>query len=783
MIRLKNLTKFYYSGESVSLALDYVSLQFDVGDFVVVTGESGSGKSTLLKVISGLETYEDGEMYLNGVKTSAFGEEDWEELRREQIAMVYQDYRLLDNYSVVENVESVLLICEKRLGVMTPKERREKAVSYLNMVGLSAQAGQKAGHISSGQKQRLGIARALAKQTKIIIADEPTGNLDAENGSQIMELFGELAKNHLVLVVTHNIEQAEPYITRRVRLFDGSVTEDVRVRPNRTEVREEPSEIIKESGDTSNQQEAPQGQTVTKGEKGKGKRIGTLTRMELKGTPVLSILLFVFFLCSAFSMLFVLGIFAENQDDLNARAITGMAFLNKADTRLVIRTKDGSTADRDVLKKMAGISHVVCVDAYDTVNDINYMYRENQDYEQEKKYTGITGYQKKKITLTDFTHYMRSETCISEHDLKEGHLPESYFDIVVGSEDADLYGTAFPVYFCAPNVWGTEVYICLELKVVGVCGNINNQIYFDEELCRALSMAANDISATAVYHVEKDVAYQDDPQKDYSFVTDKSYSAILLYNPELEEDEIRIPEEKLVNLEHTQKDGILVNERILEEGQIQIRNPDSTGPEDFLSAEYEARVDEKGMNSHNRILEIGRKLCDDIFKEANLSQASIYMDYYANTDRVIKALDEYGYDLVSVIRISEGDYDDDKVSAQIISLAISAGAALIFLFGDLAVLIMMMRTKRNDYQVLLALGLEEKAITAIIVRQVFFLAGTAFAAAPVISLFAVAAGAERLRSMMYYFRVTHVMVYFLYAIVIVLLCGRLSGRSGKKMRR
>ena len=224
MIRLENIYKYYYSESSVTQALRNVNLEFSKGEFVAITGESGSGKTTLLNVISGIDTYDEGEMYVNGQPTFQYDDDDWEAYRRNKIGFVFQNYNLIGHYTVLDNMISALLI----LGV-GEKKAEKKALKYLEKVGLKGFEKSRASKLSSGQKQRLAIARALAKETDIIMADEPTGNLDSETGLQIIKLLAELSKEKLVIMVTHNYEQAQDYVTRKVKIHDGEIVLDVAV--------------------------------------------------------------------------------------------------------------------------------------------------------------------------------------------------------------------------------------------------------------------------------------------------------------------------------------------------------------------------------------------------------------------------------------------------------------------------------------------------------------------------------------------------------------------------
>jgi len=216
MLKLQNISKYYHSNDVVALGLRKVSLEFKLGEFVAVTGESGSGKSTLLNVISGLDTYEDGEMYVNGEETSYFSNEEWESYRRQYIGFVFQNYNIVDSYSVLENVMVALTIQG-----YDKARRKARALELIDRVGLSTHVHHKASKLSGGQKQRAVIARALAKDCPIIVADEPTGNLDSETGENIMSLLKEISRDKLVIVVTHNYDQVKDYATRKIRLFDG----------------------------------------------------------------------------------------------------------------------------------------------------------------------------------------------------------------------------------------------------------------------------------------------------------------------------------------------------------------------------------------------------------------------------------------------------------------------------------------------------------------------------------------------------------------------------------
>lgn len=226
-IELKKVSKFYSNKDTVSTGFSRIDLKLDMGEFVVITGESGSGKSTLLNVISGLDTYEEGEMFVCGEDTSGYRTEDYEHYRKTYIGNIFQDFNLVNSYSVYQNIELSMLLSGKK-----KSECKKRVKELIELVGLTEYTKTKASRLSGGQKQRVAIARALAKDAPIIVADEPTGNLDSESALRIMEILNRISKDKLVVIVTHNYEQAEPYVTRKLTMHDGKIIEDKKILPS-----------------------------------------------------------------------------------------------------------------------------------------------------------------------------------------------------------------------------------------------------------------------------------------------------------------------------------------------------------------------------------------------------------------------------------------------------------------------------------------------------------------------------------------------------------------------
>lgn len=221
MLQLKKIVKDYQTGDEVVKALKGISINFRKNEFVSVLGQSGCGKTTLLNIIGGLDQYTSGDLVINGRSTKEFKARDWDSYRNNSIGFVFQSYNLIPHQTVLANVELALT-----LSGVSKSERRKRAKEVLEKVGLGDQIYKKPNQMSGGQMQRVAIARALINDPDILLADEPTGALDSETSVQIMELLKEIAKEKLVIMVTHNPELADKYSTRIVKLLDGKIIDD-----------------------------------------------------------------------------------------------------------------------------------------------------------------------------------------------------------------------------------------------------------------------------------------------------------------------------------------------------------------------------------------------------------------------------------------------------------------------------------------------------------------------------------------------------------------------------
>ena len=215
MLRIKDIRKQYRTGSLIQKALDGVSLNLRDNEFVAILGPSGSGKTTLLNIIGGLDRYDSGDLIINGISTKKYKDRDWDSYRNHTIGFVFQSYNLIPHQTILANVELALTISG-----IGKAERRNRAREALEQVGLGEQIHKKPNQLSGGQMQRVAIARALVNDPDILLADEPTGALDSDTSVQVMELLKDVAKDRLVVMVTHNPELAYEYATRIVKLKD-----------------------------------------------------------------------------------------------------------------------------------------------------------------------------------------------------------------------------------------------------------------------------------------------------------------------------------------------------------------------------------------------------------------------------------------------------------------------------------------------------------------------------------------------------------------------------------
>ena len=681
-IELQNISKSYYSETAVTQALRKVNLSFRIGEFVAITGESGSGKSTLLNIIGGMDSFDEGEMYINGEPTFQYDDLDWEDYRRTKIGYVFQDYSLIGHYSVLDNVMSALVIMGAE-----QETAKEMARKYLKQVGLEKYENHRATELSSGQKQRLSIARALAKNTDIIVADEPTGNLDSETGNQIVSLLKELSVDHLVIMVTHNYEQAEPYVTRKVRIHDGQVISDILVN------EQNPEELSKER-ETLPLQEMNR--------RWKNRVAALFARRNRKTQPGRAFLFtFFLFIISAASFLFI-GELLTQKDDYHTRAYSKSTFAREDDTRISVKRSDGAPITDEDIRTFSSIRNVKQVDSCDLANDVNYYITENKDYEYHYALTSSSDGISEKVFFLDNSRFMKSADCISQDDLASGRLPEKRNEIVLYITEAWeqlMLDSTITCYFAAPNLWGEGQYYFTDLTVVGILKEETDQVYFSKDLC--LMLTTPFLNANYTLYTEYESVLEIYKNK-INVIPVLDESPI---NNALEDDDAIIPlaMETGPIFGHT----IFIFQEIDERG-----NP--KGDPDYDILHLSKGPGGRRMDYTTRFMEVSpefyAKYCQ---KECVNYQASLYLTSYAKTDAVLKALEKKGYIGVSTYRISTGDYLEELVNQRLIIIGICAFGLIALLLAEVLILRSLMKIRVKDYFVLKFIGMKMQVIKKI----------------------------------------------------------------------
>ena len=787
ILRLQNISKYYYSDTSVTQALRKINLEFSMSEFVAITGESGGGKSTLLNMISGMDTFDEGEMYYRGQPTFQYDDQDWEEYRRNQIGFVFQDYSLINHYTALDNVLAALVIQGK-----DPAECKDEAMDYLEQVALTGQAAQRASQLSSGQKQRLSIARALAKNTDIIVADEPTGNLDSETGQQIMEILERLSHQKLVIMVTHNYDQAAPYVTRRIRLHDGEVVTDVPVNKRDENVDSDHQNPPKSENKTGNNGKA-------KKKKQNMARFFALKNIKMqKGRAGF---FFAFFLITAVVSFLFIGELLVYADDRITKEYDTSAYLQKNDKRLSVRHPDNSVLTEKDRAAIASVKYVDQVDLCDYANDVNYYIEKDKDYEvaygsKERLISNVQDDSDEEndqgVRLLDKSHFMKSSTAITGEDLSAGRLPKERNEIVLYTSDSRKLNSEITCYFSSDNLWkeGTSCY--QKLKIVGILKDNTKQVYFHPELCEMLT-----------YGLDRFVVWT-------QFCWDALYNqyngtfkpAYVVVGDGLKKNQVRVSEnykipstgyglipndlkkafvgQGCIHIEQTKsgidaelKDAIEQNMSAAgyEEDSEEESSEDSEDGDNEDGIKFDIEYVEDFSKQGADFIEVSpaiyRKLRD--YYNIGTTQASVYIANYSKTDKVISALKEKGYDAVSTLRVSSTRYMQDKVYKRLEVIGISCMILIILAILQILIVRSILKIKKKDYSVLRFMGMRRKQLCRITYQEMGVHGIAAVIVTLIVMLILRQAGVAFIRNMLFYYSIIGIVGFLAYNIILMLL--------------
>ena len=741
VLKLQNLSKYYTTRNSVVMGLSSVSLTFSTGEFVAVTGESGSGKSTLAHVLGGILPYEAGELTVYGRPTSHYTAADWEAYRRDMIGFISQSYGILAGNTVLENVVSAL-----RVAGIDKTAAEARAVSILKEVELEAYAARRASKLSSGQKQRLSIARALAKPSRILIADEPTGNLDRENSEKIIRLLKKASEDRLVILITHEFEEAKDAATRRIVLSDGEVITDASLRP----VSEDTYINMKEN-------EAPQSFVPPKGKtRGKESRrlVPYITGLTIRARPVLSAILCTFLILTTLMTFVFLGNFIMALDDTNTRIYDPEVFPNGSPDRIVVM-KDGRVSFTDAdYKAILDVRYAESIESWGYISDINYYYRPETDYHE---YQDIVNGPNHHPVLNPNDYQVTNEVKFYEGDpiflrtvpvtnrdfLTAGRLPESFYE-VVSADPAYKTGDTVKVYIRNTVDWSITSYICALFRVVGE-SETGNGLYFSHELAAAMSSTVRSARGQGA--------------DNYLFVP---------FDPdsyELDADALPLD------------DSGFYFPAGVPNVKMEIGTPLILGGgEDRIALACAGFF----KTSYRRLLLVTRPTFDALTDMTPANQISLEIKDYAYADRVMAELNELGYVTVSPFRLGATDVDSTLASERLVTLSICLAALVLTLILQLILLRAMLSALHEHFKLLSNIGLTRTTaeLSVSLLYLIFTLVGEVLGYSVILALNGV--GISRITGIFKYFDTMGILALFVTHFVSVIPAWLMTRRALRK---
>lgn len=736
MIQLKNVSKFYYSKGMIASGISKVNLTLDKGEFVVITGESGSGKSTLLNVISGLDSYEEGEMYIDGRETSHYLASDFEEYRKKYIGNIFQHFNLVNSYTVYQNVELIL-----RINGYSKADTKKRVTEILQRVGLSAYAKTKVSKLSGGQKQRVSIARALAKDTDIIVADEPTGNLDSTSAAGIVELLSAISRDKLVIVVTHNFEQFEAYATRKIKMYDGKVVEDEKVtQPVRTAGEGSALSFSAAAGRASGRISVPS-----------KIRLGLRNTFNIVPKFLLLLVVFLFVVVAVTSEY---TSFQHNKEE-NSNLGYNSYFNNFSPDRVVLKKSDGSQFTEDDLKAIRQIDNIKSVAACDVLLDSLVSIEE-----------GDISYEAFPRPVSEFTG-----------KLVDGRLPQTDNEVVLTGDKDDYYFTDemrqelldkdFKVYVSENK----EVTV----RIVGLAYKTYNQnsyvyggdLFVSDSLLEDMLENTYSVNSTVTTTINGKAQEAAEGSATYRVVP----SSKVAQGTAVASEEINNFYEKGKAKDQTISVAV---KNIYYTESIDLKVADV-----YTKKTFEKLTGSKDFESNNGSIYINPADYRSLFGKGNY-QATVYVKDLKDLNATKEALQTMGFKTLAM-KDAMVNYVDSVVSIIQVPIAVIIIIALFFI--AYFVIRLILRSRVSYFSILRMLGLARKNIRRILDVEMFTVINIAFALflAVVILVNTGIIHVEYIRTLVEYLKVTDYVI--LYAILILmgyLISGKFARSLFKK---
>ncbi len=672
MIRLKNVSKFYYSKGLIASGISKVNLDLKRGEFLVITGESGSGKSTLLNVISGLDSYEEGEMYIHGEETSHYTSADFEEYRKKHIGNIFQHFNLINSYTVYQNVELILLING------TPKEERKSIIpQIIEKVGLTEYTKTKVSKLSGGQKQRVSIARALAKNTSIIVADEPTGNLDSQSAQGIVQLLADIAQDKLVVVVTHNFDQFKDYATRVVKMHDGKVVEDSLIQPP----------TVSDGEGICNGGSIAQSSKI---------RLGVRNTFNVLPKFLLLLLVFGFVVFAVTSQYTSF----KKQDAEFEKLGYNNVFLNYSDQRIVFAKGDKSPITREDDKEIEKMPNVETVVEEDILLDA-FVDLENEN-----------------ILFTGFPY--GEETLDGELDF--GTLPQADNEVVLAGDKRAYYFAGNPEEMVGQEVKLTsgENYTT-KVKVVGIqfIETRGMSPYMDAGLIYGRESLLNQLRYVA-YEQYTEIKTTINGKKYLSYAGSPQYR--ITPSEKVESGKAIVSEE--VNYLYDQ--GNSLSQKITVTGK-NLYYEESLNLEiggTYNKSTMKSQTGEKDYENNKGRIYINEDDYRKLFNKGNY-QSTIMVKDADKADETVKALEEKGYKAIALNGTLVPYFDTDIMD--IVQVPLAVFMIVIMFFVSYFVIQLILRSRKSYFSIVRMLGLGKGATKRILDIELFAIVNIAYA--------------------------------------------------------
>ena len=669
MLKLKNVSKYYAKDGVITSGFTKINLELHLGEFVVITGESGSGKSTLLNVLSGLDSYEDGEMYINGEETSHYTEEDYLSYRRKYVSNIFQNFNLVNSYTVYQNIELALLMNGKN-----KKDIKQYVYDLINKVGLTKYKNTVTSKLSGGQKQRVAIARAIANDTPIIVCDEPTGSLDSKASREIIKLLNEISKDKLVIIVTHNKEEVEGYATRLIKMHDGRILEDKIVEKINLDKN------IKEHNVSS----------ITALNKF---RLGIRNTFNL---PVKFVLMFIIFLLITITLITNYGAFQGAEYESNTVGYSPY-FREDSDKRILIKKKNGTSFTDNDYKKIEQLDNFESLVKNDLLLDFN---------------MGIS------------SHYLYLDGVPKVNDIEKvdaGRLPLDDNEIIVrGRRDNwylsdnldEIFNTDFTLELYDGKVHKEIV------KVVGVVyyeDGFNNDGLF--EFCLSEKLL-NKVSTTIDENYKK-LSYT--LNDNYLNVSDVSYNGIKVSN-KVKEGEVIVSD----NLAFYCKDFNCLNNNLkINVENIYVNDNIELKISNTFNIDTVKNILGVPIEEADGYIFVNENDYNKIYKN-DIYQSSIFVRELKDLDTTLEELDNLGYVTLSLRNAKYNEGAEVMRILKIFKLIVTVAVIITLFFISYFIIRIIYKSRNSYYTTIRTLGGTKKVCIDILRKELFTLATTAY---------------------------------------------------------